>query len=157
VSASPATASAPHPVLPEIAILVIGAGIVGMATGGYLAREGAEVAIIDAGYVGGTTANAGSLHVQMQSSFMQRFPHLVPQLESSLNLYKLSAAYWTGFQKELGADCEVRVGGGLMVAEDERQLDFCAARRSARRSSASTSRSSIAPSSIVSRPISARP
>jgi glycine/D-amino acid oxidase-like deaminating enzyme len=133
VTVPAAPASTPHPILPEIAILVIGAGIVGMATGGFLARHGAEVAIIDAGYAGGTSANAGSLHVQMQSSFLQRFPHLAPQLESSLDLYKRSAAYWTDFQKELGTDCEVRVGGGLMVAEDERQLEFL--RRKAKRES----------------------
>jgi glycine/D-amino acid oxidase-like deaminating enzyme len=113
-----------HPVLGEIAILVIGGGIVGIATAGYLAQDGAEVAVIDAGYVGGTTANAGSLHVQMQSIFLERFPHLVPGLESQLPLYKRAAAYWTGFQAELGADCEVKINGGLMVAEDRRQLDF---------------------------------
>ena len=120
------TNTGPHPVLRQIDILIIGGGVVGIATGGYLAQEGAEVAVIDAGYVGGTTANAGSLHVQMQSVFLQRFPHLVPQLESSLYLYKLAAAYWKTFQEELGADCEVKVSGGLMIAEDQRQLDFLA-------------------------------
>ena len=94
--------------------------------GGFLAEEGAEVAVIDAGYAGGTTANAGSLHVQMQSVFLERFPHLVPRLESMLFLYKLAAAYWTEFQAELGVDCEVKVTGGLMIAEDQRQLDFLA-------------------------------
>jgi glycine/D-amino acid oxidase-like deaminating enzyme len=118
--------AAAHPVLPEVGILVVGGGVVGVATGGYLAQEGAEVAVIDAGYVGGTTANAGSLHVQMQTVFLQRFPHLVPQLESSLFLYKLAAAYWQTFQGELRADCEVTVNGGLMIAEDQRQLDFLA-------------------------------
>ena len=120
------TNTGPHPVLRQIDILIIGGGVVGIATGGYLGQEGAEVAVIDAGYVGGTTANAGSLHVQMQSVFLQRFPHLVPQLESSLYLYKLAAAYWKTFQEELGADCEVKVSGGLMIAEDQRQLDFLA-------------------------------
>ena len=123
-----------HPVLDETAILVIGGGVVGLATAGFLAREGAEVAVIDAGYVGGTTANAGSLHVQMQSIFLERFPQLVPGLESQLPLYKLAATYWTSFQAELGADCEVKITGGLMVAEDRRQLDFLA--RKARREKA---------------------
>jgi glycine/D-amino acid oxidase-like deaminating enzyme len=121
-----ATTAGPHPWLPEIGILVIGGGIVGIATGGFLARDGADVAVVDAGYVGGTTANAGSLHVQMQTVFLQRFPHLLPRLESTLFLYKLAAAYWKMFQEELGVDCEVKVSGGLMVAEDQRQLDFLA-------------------------------
>jgi glycine/D-amino acid oxidase-like deaminating enzyme len=113
-----------HPIAPTIGILVVGGGVVGVATAGYIALEGADVAVVDAGYVGGTTANAGSLHVQMQSVFLQRFPHLVPQLESSLYLYKRGAAYWKSFQEELDADCEVTVNGGLMIAEDQRQLDF---------------------------------
>lgn len=113
-----------HPEVPEVGILVVGGGIAGQTTSGYLAKDGADVAVIDAGYAGGTTANAGSLHVQMQTVFMQRFPHLVRQLESSLFLYKLAAKYWETFQEELGVDCEVKVSGGLMVAEDQRQLDF---------------------------------
>ena len=117
---------ASHQGLPKIGILVIGGGIVGIATAGYLAQDGAEVAVIDAGYVGGTTVNAGSLHVQMQSVFLERFPHLIPNLEKSLYLYKLAAAYWKTFQDELGVDCEVKISGGLMIAEDQRQLDFLA-------------------------------
>ena len=124
MSASPTPRTTPHPTLPETGVLVIGGGVVGMATAGFLAQDGAEVALIDAGYVGGTTVNAGSLHVQMQTVFLQRFPHLVPALESSLHLYKHGAAYWKAFQEELGVDCEVKIGGGLMVAEDQRQLDF---------------------------------
>lgn len=113
-----------HPAVPDIGILVVGGGVVGTALGGFLAAEGAEVAVVDAGYVGGTTANAGSLHVQMQSVFLQRFPHLVPRLESTLHLYRRAAAYWQVFQREIGTDCEVRISGGLMVAENRQQLDF---------------------------------
>jgi glycine/D-amino acid oxidase-like deaminating enzyme len=113
-----------HPALRETAVLVIGGGIVGLATAGYLAQDGADVAVIDAGYVGGTTANAGSLHVQMQSIFLERFPQFVPGLESQLPLYKSASAYWKGFQSALGTDCEVKISGGLMIAEDRRQLDF---------------------------------
>ncbi|MCO5066307.1 MAG: FAD-binding oxidoreductase [Rhizobiaceae bacterium] len=115
-----------HPDLPEIGILIIGGGIVGSCLAGFLAKEGLDVAVVDSGWAGGTTANAGSLHVQMQSIFLQRFPHLVHRLEASLGLYKSAAAYWSDFQKELGADCEVKVNGGLMIAENQEQLDFLA-------------------------------
>src|SRR4051794_7966728 len=120
--------------LSEIAIAVIGGGIVGSSLGGFRGGAGAGVVVIDAGYAGGTTANAGSLHVQMQSVFLERYPHLVPRLESMLFLYKLAAAYWQEFQRELGVDCEVKVAGGLMIAEDQRQLDFLA--RKAKRETA---------------------
>ncbi len=115
-----------HPDVPTIGTLIIGGGIVGSCLAGFLAGEGADVAVVDSGWAGGTTANAGSLHVQMQTVFLQRFPHLVPRLESSLHLYKSAAAYWQVFQQELGVDCEVKVSGGLMIAEDQRQLDFLA-------------------------------
>jgi glycine/D-amino acid oxidase-like deaminating enzyme len=114
--------SASHSELPAIDILVIGGGIVGTTLGGFLAKEGASVAVIDAGYAGGTTANAGSLHVQLQTVLMQRFPEKIPMVEKSLGLYRRGAAYWQDFQEELGADCGVVVSGGLMVAEDQQQL-----------------------------------
>jgi glycine/D-amino acid oxidase-like deaminating enzyme len=110
----------------EFSIIVIGGGIVGTCLGGFLAEDGAEVAVIDAGHVGGTNANAGSLHVQMQSVFLERFPHLVPRLESMLYLYRRATAFWKAFQQDLGVDCEVNVTGGLMIAEDRAQLEFLA-------------------------------
>jgi len=118
--------AATHPNLSEIGILVIGGGIVGSCLAAFLAKEGCDLAVIDSGWAGGSTANAGSLHVQMQSVFLQRFPHLVHRLEASLGLYKSAAAYWMDFQKELGVDCEVKVSGGLMIAENQEQLDFLA-------------------------------
>lgn len=119
-------ASGPHPDMPAIGTLIIGGGVVGSCLAGFLAGEGADVAVIDSGWAGGSTANAGSLHVQMQTVFLQRFPHLVPRLESSLHLYKSAAAFWQTFQQMLGTDCEVKVSGGLMIAEDQRQLNFLA-------------------------------
>ena len=113
----------PHQGIPEIDTLVVGGGIVGTTLGGFLAEEGTDVAVVDAGYAGGTAANAGSLHVQMQSVLLRRFPERVPQVEKALHLYKLGVAYWQAFQEELGADCEVKVSGGLMIAENQQQMD----------------------------------
>ncbi|MBA3518126.1 MAG: FAD-binding oxidoreductase, partial [Rhizobiales bacterium] len=68
----------------EFGAVIVGGGIVGHCLAGFLAEEGLDVALIDAGRIGGSTANAGSVHVQMQSRFMRLYPHLIPGLESTL-------------------------------------------------------------------------
>jgi glycine/D-amino acid oxidase-like deaminating enzyme len=113
-----------HPSVAEIGTLVIGGGIVGSCIAGFLAAEGRDVAVIDAGWAGGSTANAGSIHVQMQSLFLRDFPQYVPGVERSLPLYRKAVGFWKAFQQQLGEDCELRIGGGLMIAEDQRQLDL---------------------------------
>ena len=107
-------------------VLVVGGGIVGMCAALDLLREGKGVAIVDDGRHSGTTANAGSLHVQMQSRFLRMYPDLAPNLERSLPLYPAGAQRWRELAEELDADMEIRQSGGLMVAEDETQLRFLA-------------------------------
>ncbi len=106
--------------------LIVGGGIVGMCAALELVREGMGVAIVDDGRHSGTTANAGSLHVQMQSRFIRMYPDLVPNLERSLPLYPAGAQRWRELAEELEADMEIRQSGGLMVAEDETQFRFLA-------------------------------
>jgi glycine/D-amino acid oxidase-like deaminating enzyme len=118
----------PHPSVAEIGTLVIGGGIVGSCVAGFLASEGRDTTVIDAGWPGGSTANAGSIHVQMQSMFLRDFPQYVPGVERSLPLYRKAVGFWKAFQQELGEDCELRIGGGLMIAEDQRQLDLLIAK-----------------------------
>lgn len=120
----PPTASYPLP--SDIETVVVGGGILGLCVAGFLAEEGREVAIIDAGRPEGTTTNAGSLHVQMQSRFMRMHPDQVPALESGLHLYPKAVAFWLELQRHLDADFGLKVSGGLMVAESREQLDFLA-------------------------------
>ncbi len=112
----------------EIGTLVIGGGILGLCAAGFLAREGADVAVIDDGRIGGSTANAGSLHVQMQSRFMRLYPAFVPRLEAMLHFYPKGVAFWRTLQRDLCADFDLKMTGGLMVAESRDQLDFLAAK-----------------------------
>ena len=105
-------------------VAVAGGGVLGMSLAGFLAAGGAHVCVIDDGNGGGSTANAGSLHVQLQSRFSRKYPEKLPALERNLHLYPKAVAFWKKFEADLGADLNVHVTGGLMVAESPRQLDF---------------------------------
>jgi glycine/D-amino acid oxidase-like deaminating enzyme len=107
-------------------VAIIGGGIVGMTAALDLVRDGRSVVILDEGRHAGTTANAGSLHAQMQSRFIRLYPDLVPNLEASLPLYPAGIARWNALAGELGSGLGIRMTGGLMVAEDETQFAFLA-------------------------------
>jgi glycine/D-amino acid oxidase-like deaminating enzyme len=108
----------------DIDVIVVGGGVVGSCVAGFLAEAGRGVMLVDAGTGGGSTANAGSLHVQMQSRFMQLYPENVPGMQRQLPLYPKAVRFWQAFEKKLGADFEIKKNGGLMVAETEEQLAF---------------------------------
>ena len=104
-------------------ILIVGGGIVGQITAIVLANAGAKVTVVDAGINAGSTANAGSLHVQMQSRFMRIYPDQVPNIEASLPLYLRAVEEWERIDAKYGPVEMIRKGG-LMLAEDEKQLSF---------------------------------
>ena len=104
-------------------LLVIGGGIVGLSAALTTAQSGAEVTVVDWGQMAGSTANAGSLHVQMQSRILRLFPHLAPNIEAALPLYVQAAQAWVTLDQSLGGVELVR-DGGLMVAESDEQLRF---------------------------------
>lgn len=104
-------------------VLVVGGGITGQVAALELAEAGARVTLIDAGENAGSGANAGSLHVQMQSRFIRLFPDLAPNVEAALPLYRQAAAVWATLEQRIGPVDLVR-GGGLMLAEGDDQLAF---------------------------------
>ena len=113
VALGPAMTSLPR----EIGIAVIGGGIVGLCLGWFLAEAGADVAVLDDGRHAGTTTNAGSLHVQMQSRFMRLYPELVAGLERALPFYPRAVAHWAGGRGAARQRHRAEGTGGLMVAE----------------------------------------
>lgn len=104
-------------------IVVVGGGIAGMVAALDLAEAGARVTILDAGENAGSDANAGSLHVQLQSRFLRLFPDQAPNVEASLPLYLAAVTAWKALDRRLGG-IELVAEGGLMLAEDASQLAF---------------------------------
>ena len=104
-------------------VLVIGGGIVGLVAASDLAEAGARVTLVDAGRNAGSTANAGSLHVQLQSRFMRLYPEHVSKVEAALPFYRKAVEHWEKLERKLGPFDLVRKGG-LMLADDEMQLAF---------------------------------
>lgn len=111
----------------EVATLVIGAGIAGLATALFLAEAGEEVAVVERGFPGGLASggNAGSLHAQLLS-----FDHGAKAegdggaAARTLPLQLASIDLWQELEVRLGRDFEMKITGGLMVAESEAHLRF---------------------------------
>lgn len=108
--------------------IVIGGGITGLCLAWFLGAEGAAVACLDGGSGGGSRANAGSLHVQMQSRLERQFPDRLSAFVSALPIYPQAVDFWSGVAAALDEDIELQLGGGLMVADDEAQLAALAAK-----------------------------
>jgi sarcosine oxidase subunit beta len=106
-------------------VLVIGGGIAGLATAWMLAREGVAVTLVERGGLAGMAsgANAGSLHAQIpHAEFRELGEGWARTYAQTIPLLLRSIALWQELEGELGADLEVSVAGGLLVADDPAQL-----------------------------------
>ena len=113
-------------------VLVIGGGIVGLATALYLAREGTDVLVAERAEsfaMAASTANAGSLHVQLLAyDFSESGPPDGGRAASTLPLGPQAIALWKEIAAEAGESLGIVAEGGLMVAEDEGALRWLAAK-----------------------------
>ncbi len=105
-------------------ILILGGGLAGSAAAYYLAREGAEVVVVERFDLNtqASGSNAGSLHAQIaHEPFVGEGEGWARNFAPTIRLLVESIKIWQGLEAELGADLEVSVHGGLLLAENEAQ------------------------------------
>jgi len=115
------------PLLPEtVDTLVIGGGVAGSCLAYWLAREGIEAMVVERDDVNlqASGANAGSLHVQLLAFDFALGAPPGNRAADTLPLGPASVALWQEIQKDTGEDLEMKVCGGLMLAETERDIEF---------------------------------
>ena len=118
-------------------ILVIGGGVLGCSLACFLARDGADVLVVDRDDLNlqASGANAGSLHVQLLSfDFGAKAQAGGGPAAATLPLAPLSVQLWQQLQQETGEDLELQITGGLMVADSEQGLRFLEAKAALERS-----------------------
>ena len=110
----------------EAEVAILGAGILGSCTAWYLAREGVDVVVLERGRrnCAASGNNAGSLHVQLLAyDFLDRAGAHGGPAARTLPLQRDSAAAWPELAAALGADLDIEITGGLMLAEDADRLE----------------------------------
>lgn len=115
----------------EAAIAVIGGGVVGACLAYEFAHAGKDVLVIERDDVNlqASGANAGSLHVQLLSfDFGKKAEAGGGPAADTLPLGPYAVRLWQEIAKACGGDFEIRVTGGLMVAESEGGMAFLKAK-----------------------------
>ncbi len=108
-------------------LVILGGGITGIAASFYAAKEGASVICIEKGRINSEASggNAGSLHAQLLSwDFGAKAVGDGEVQLQTLPFQQESIELWKSLQKKFGADFEIELNGGLMVAEKEDEVRF---------------------------------
>jgi len=92
-------------------VVVVGAGIVGAACAYYMARDGLQVSLLEAGFAGGGTTAVGMGHIAVMDESAAQF---------ALTAY--SRRLWAELAGQFGSQWENDTCGTLWVAADEEEL-----------------------------------
>lgn len=106
-------------------VIVIGGGLAGCAAAYYLARDGVDVTLVEAGEINqqASGSNAGSLHAQIpHEPFALKGESWGRQFMPTVRLLKASLEMWRGLEAELDADLEIRFGGGMLVGQTATEM-----------------------------------
>ena len=106
-------------------VAVIGGGITGCAASWYLAGEGVDVVLLEAGELNSQASgsNAGSLHAQIPAdTFLELGDAWAAGFAPTLRLLRRSIELWVDADRAFDGELEVRIGGGLMLASDSKQM-----------------------------------
>ena len=106
-------------------VLVIGGGLAGCATAYYLAADGVDVTLLEAGDLNtkASGSNAGSLHAQIPyDPFVKNGQAWADVFAPTVGLLARSIEMWRALPALLGVDLEVSLRGGLLVAATEADL-----------------------------------
>jgi sarcosine oxidase, subunit beta len=123
-----------HADLGRADVAIVGGGLMGCATAYYLAKGGVDVALIDRTEINreASGANAGSLHLQVY--IHPHFPDdWIDRIRPTIVLMREAATGWAAMEAELDADCGVRLGGGVWVAETPDEMELIARKVAAER------------------------
>ncbi len=108
-------------------IVVIGGGVVGACLAYELAKAGRDVLVVerDDANLQASGANAGSLHVQLLSfDFGDKAEAGGGPAAATLPLGPWAVSLWQEIAENCGHDFEIRITGGLMVAESDAGMEF---------------------------------
>ncbi|MCP4319485.1 MAG: FAD-dependent oxidoreductase [Hyphomicrobiales bacterium] len=108
-------------------IAVIGGGVVGASVAFELSRGGYDTVVVerDDANLQASGANAGSLHVQLLSfDFGKKAEANGGPAAATLPLGPWSVSLWQEYARDFGGQFEIRITGGLMVAETQEGMKF---------------------------------
>jgi len=111
----------------EAGVVVIGGGVVGACLAFELACAGQDVLVVerDDANLQASGANAGSLHVQLLSfDFGERAEAGGGPAADTLPLGAWAVSLWQDLAAACDHDFEIRITGGLMVAESQAGMTF---------------------------------